>query len=94
MNQPNKPTPPRPAFSPGLLTALSLSMASASLAAPDPRDVAFFESKIRPLLAGHCYPCHAAGADKIKGGLLLDSQEGWMQGGDSGEAILPGQPDA
>ncbi len=36
---------------------------------------------------------HSTEAEKVKGGLLLDTKEGWMAGGDSGEAILPGKPD-
>src|SRR5688572_15304673 len=55
--------------------------------------IEFFEKKIRPTLAEHCYKCHSAGAEKIKGGLLLDSREGWVKGGDSGSAISPGKPD-
>ncbi len=52
--------------------------------------VEFFEKKIRPLLAEHCYECHATG-QKTKGGLNLDSREGWMKGGDSGPALVPGE---
>ncbi|MBU6301612.1 MAG: DUF1553 domain-containing protein [Verrucomicrobia bacterium] len=55
-------------------------------------DTAFFESKVRPLLSKHCGECHSAKAEKVKGGLLLDSREGWMAGGDSGEVIVPGRP--
>ena len=55
-------------------------------------DLAFFESKIRPLLAEHCYECHSARASKVKGGLLLDSREGVQKGGDSGAVIVPGEP--
>src|SRR5688572_29562440 len=55
--------------------------------------IEFFEKKIRPTLAEHCYKCHSAGAEKIKGGLLLDSREGWVKGGDSGSAIIPGKPE-
>ncbi|MDF1811564.1 MAG: hypothetical protein P1V20_05105, partial [Verrucomicrobiales bacterium] len=32
----------------------------------------FFETKIRPALADHCYKCHSAKAKKIGGKLLLD----------------------
>ncbi len=56
-------------------------------------DAAFFEKSIRPLLVKHCYKCHSEEATKLKGGLYLDSQEGWMNGGDSGEALEPGNPD-
>ncbi|HKQ39568.1 MAG TPA: PSD1 and planctomycete cytochrome C domain-containing protein [Verrucomicrobiae bacterium] len=50
----------------------------------------FFESKIRPVLADNCYKCHSQAAEKVKGGLLLDSREGWQKGGDTGPAIVPG----
>jgi len=50
----------------------------------------FFETKIRPALAEHCYKCHGDG--KHKGGLQADSLEGLLQGGDSGPAITPGHP--
>lgn len=51
----------------------------------------FFENKVRPLLADHCYECH--GEKKQKGGLRLDSQPGWQKGGESGAVIVPGHPD-
>ena len=35
--------------------------------------VAFFESKIRPLLAARCYECHAQSAKQVQGGLRLDT---------------------
>ena len=53
---------------------------------------AFFESKIRPLLVERCLECH--GDKKQKGGLRLDSRAAWQQGGDSGAAITPGDPEA
>jgi hypothetical protein len=55
--------------------------------------MAFFESKIRPLLAEHCYECHSVRAKKLKGGLLLDSRAGVMKGGDSGAILVPGKPE-
>jgi hypothetical protein len=61
--------------------------------APTPEDVAFFESRIRPLLVKHCYECHSAGANIIQGGLLLDSRVAALAGGDSGPSIAPGRPD-
>lgn len=51
----------------------------------------FFESKIRPLLISHCIECH--GAKKQESGLRLDSRDGWVRGGDSGTAIVPGDPE-
>jgi hypothetical protein len=53
----------------------------------------FFEQHIRPLLARHCYACHSREAKKLRGGLLLDSKDGWQKGGDSGPALVPGQPE-
>ncbi|NBX88756.1 MAG: hypothetical protein EBQ86_01485, partial [Betaproteobacteria bacterium] len=64
---------------PWLMAALLLS------AAEDPAGVAFFEQKIRPVLAENCYECHSAKAKKLKGGLYLDSKAGWEKGGDSGK---------
>ena len=52
--------------------------------------VVFFEKSVRPLLARHCYKCHSSSKGEDKGGLVLDSQAGWMNGGDSGPAIVPG----
>jgi hypothetical protein len=54
----------------------------------------FFENRIRPLLVEHCYSCHSAKAEKVKGGLRLDSPEGVRKGGSSGLAIVPGYPEA
>jgi hypothetical protein len=53
----------------------------------------FFEAKVRPVLIQRCYECHSAEAKKIKGGLRVDSREALRQGGDSGPAIIPGEPD-
>ncbi|GAB5559790.1 MAG: PSD1 and planctomycete cytochrome C domain-containing protein [Synoicihabitans sp.] len=55
-------------------------------------DLAFFETKVRPVLEENCYKCHSRDADKIKGGLLLDSREGLMHGGYTGDAVVPGNP--
>jgi cytochrome c553 len=52
----------------------------------------FFEKKVRPILVDRCYECHSA-EHRIKGGLRLDSREGWLQGGDSGPAAHPGAPE-
>lgn len=52
---------------------------------------AFFEKKVRPLLMESCYECHSG--IHAKGGVSLDSREGWMRGGDSGVIIEAGMPD-
>lgn len=76
-----------------LLLALCLKWAEAKSLAEEPME--FFESKIRPVLIQHCYSCHSEHAksnNKLKGGLLLDSRQGWELGGDTGAAIVPGEP--
>ena len=56
-------------------------------------DAEFFEKKVRPILAEHCYRCHSLGK-KQNGGLVLDSRGGWRKGGETGPAIRAGDPDA
>jgi mono/diheme cytochrome c family protein len=68
--------------------ALSASAATEKL---DPKQLEFFEKRIRPVLAASCYDCHSAAA-KVKGGLVMDSKEGLLKGGDSGPAVVPGNP--
>jgi hypothetical protein len=65
----------------------------ATHAAPTPAQLQFFESRIRPVLADNCYKCHSRQADKIKASLLVDTRDGLLTGGDSGPAIVPGDPD-
>ena len=62
-------------------------------AAITPEQEKFFEAKIRPVLATQCGKCHASTAEKVRGGLTLDSREALRLGGDSGPAIVPGNPD-
>ncbi len=57
---------------------------------PTADELAFFEKKIRPVLAERCYKCHAADSEKIRGGLLLDTREGIRKGGDTGPAVVAG----
>ena len=83
-----------------LLTALALASAPSFAAVktpepaskPDAAQLEFFEKNIRPVLAAKCYKCHSAEADKVKGGLLLDTRDGIRQGGDTGHAVVPGDP--
>jgi cytochrome c553 len=59
-------------------------------AAPTPQQLEFFESKVRPVLVQHCYQCHSAKAEKLKGGLRVDGRAALLTGGDSGPAVVPG----
>jgi hypothetical protein len=78
------------------LAGLLLLAPNAHPAAPsdDKAGLAFFESKIRPVLAQQCYSCHSAGAKKSRGGLRVDTREALRKGGDSGPALTPGKPES
>ncbi|MBI5760901.1 MAG: PSD1 domain-containing protein [Planctomycetales bacterium] len=58
---------------------------------PTAEQLKFFETSIRPVLAEQCQKCHSA--EKQRGNLRLDSRRAMLQGGDSGAAIVPGQPE-
>ncbi|HTN77193.1 MAG TPA: DUF1549 domain-containing protein, partial [Pirellulaceae bacterium] len=75
-----------------LISACASPLLAAEL---DPASVDFFEQKIRPVLVTHCYECHSADAvanKKIQGGLLLDSRDAMLKGGDSGTTMVAGKP--
>jgi hypothetical protein len=78
-----------------LLALLTLGgSAGPVLAAGGPMEATeFFEKKIRPVLAKHCYGCHSARAKKLRGGLRLDGRAALLRGGDSGPAVEPGRPE-
>ena len=63
-------------------------------AAPTAEQVEFFEKKIRPVLAEHCYECHSVNAKRLEGKLRLDSRSSHLKGGDTGPAIVPGDADS
>src|SRR5712691_4221388 len=75
----------------GLCMLFSL-LSEAACSDDEHAGIEFFEKMIRPVLVQHCYECHATDAKAIKGGLLLDSREGWRKGGDSGPVIVAGKP--
>ena len=70
-----------------------LTAAPATAQAPTSEQVEFFENDIRPLLADNCLQCHNSRLAAPFGGLRLDTREGLLEGGDSGPAVVPGQPD-
>jgi hypothetical protein len=84
-----------------IFVTLAVSMAmgwtvAARGAEDNAEGIAFFEKKIRPVLVEQCYACHHAPdfASSYKAGLLVDSMEGLLKGGDSGKAaIVPGEPE-
>ena len=74
-----------------LVSSLSLlAQLAAGATELTPAQTQFFENKIRPLLADNCYKCHSTQAEKVKGGLLLDTREGALKGGETGPAVVPG----
>ncbi|KAF0177120.1 MAG: Uncharacterized protein FD161_2618 [Limisphaerales bacterium] len=73
--------------------AATIQPARAAAEKLDPEQLQFFEKKIRPVLAEHCYKCHSAKAEKVKGSLLVDTKAGLLKGGSSGAAVVPGKPD-
>jgi hypothetical protein len=76
------------------LSILIVGAGKAVAAQQPPDNGEFFEQKIRPLLAQRCFSCHSAKTKSPQGGLLLDSRAGWLRGGGSGSAVVPGNPDA
>ncbi len=84
-----------PSFVISLLTlTFTLPLPSAEPPAALPKaDLDFFETRVRPVFAEQCYKCHSHTADRIKGGLLLDSRAAVLHGGNSGPAVVPGNPD-
>jgi mono/diheme cytochrome c family protein len=73
-----------------LTLGLWLSIIANALA-QDADKLAYFESEVRPLLLEHCIACHDR-AGEISGGLILSDAAGLAKGGDSGPAIIAGDP--
>ena len=76
------------------ILSIAMMLATSLVWADDPalerKRLNFFESKIRPVLIKNCYECHATDSKKISGGLLVDSRQGLLEGGESGPAVVPG----
>jgi len=60
------------------------------LIAAVPADLEHFEKNVRPVLVEKCLACH--GPNKQRGGLRLDSRAALLKGGDSGPALVAGDP--
>ena len=87
---PFRPCPWRKGRSVALALALIPAAIPASASEADPPSE-FFESKVRPVLVESCQKCH--GPKKQSGGLRLDSREAILEGGSTGPAVAPGDPD-
>jgi hypothetical protein len=51
-----------------------------------------FDERVAPVLARHCLECH--GPALRKGGLSLATEDAFRQGGHSGPAVEPGEPES
>ena len=73
---------------------LLLAVAAARLGGADPtsQQIEFFETKIRPILVNNCYACHSADT-KPAGNLRVDDRAGIFRGGQSGPAVVAGNPE-
>lgn len=72
-----------------LVAALSIiSLLGMAPAQADDAALDFFEAEVRPILVDKCSGCH--GPAKQEGGLRVDLLETLLEGGDSGQAIEPG----
>ncbi|MGE3821739.1 MAG: PSD1 and planctomycete cytochrome C domain-containing protein [Isosphaeraceae bacterium] len=74
---------------------LGITLATGVVRGADPGAIdgaKLYREKVAPLLATECSRCHAADAETLRGGLRLDSREGMLIGGDSGPAVVPGNP--
>jgi len=81
----------------GVLTAADFGAPEpappASVPTATAEDLAFFETKVRPVLAEHCFECHAESVRHPKAELRLDSRAAILAGGFSGPALVPGAPE-
>jgi hypothetical protein len=77
-----------------LQVLVCVAVATSSLLADDAIDVKFFHDKIEPLLKEHCFACHSNSAEKVQGGLRLDSRAAILRGGDSGPAVVIGKSES
>jgi len=76
----------------GICWSMTAAAGDTTHPADSDEGIAFFESRIRPVLVTHCYECHAARQGTSEGDLELDSREGIRRGGSRGPAVVPGDP--
>jgi mono/diheme cytochrome c family protein len=92
----------KPSYSSNILVRLVIPLAAllvltgfqpARAAEPpvSPQALEFFEKQVRPVLVENCQSCH--GPKKQHGDLRLDSRAGILKGGETGPAIVVGEPD-
>lgn len=69
-----------------------LALIGPALALPALADPPNFDEQVKPILRAQCAGCHNPGT--ARGGLDLSSFGALMRGGSSGDAVVPGDPDA
>src|SRR5688572_9937950 len=85
-----RPRAVRAAAGAAILAVLFLPQLTTAIE-PTADQLAFFEKRIRPILADNCYGCHSADT-KPAGGLRVDDFNGLLTGGDAGPAVVPNEP--
>ena len=70
---------------------IGLALATAASALGDD-GLEFFEREVRPILVARCHECHKSTLKEPKGKLALDSLAGALKGGETGPAVVPGNP--
>src|SRR5262245_60805098 len=68
----------------------AILLAATLSAADDTARREYFETKIRPVLVQQCLACHTG--ERPQAGLRLDHRSGWETGGNSGPAVVRGNP--
>jgi len=74
-----------------LLAVVGSGLASLPLATSAQSADDFFESRVRPVLAGKCAECHSE--RRRRGGLRVSTLDDLLRGGRTGPAIVRGDPD-
>ncbi|MCP3904686.1 MAG: hypothetical protein GY715_13750 [Planctomycetes bacterium] len=67
--------------------------AASTGSASDDARIAFFTTEVRPILESECMGCHNPGGKGIPAGLDLTSIATILRGGETGPAVVPGDPD-
>lgn len=72
-----------------VVLALCTATPIINAASADEEVLRLFENSVRPLFIDHCVECHG---EDPSGGLRIDSRDSLLRGGDSGPAVVPGDP--
>jgi uncharacterized membrane protein len=75
-------------FAPAPLRTLFAGVSGAAFTGPAER-APVYPSLVQPVLQRHCVSCHGPSAPR--GGLILDTPEGILKGGDHGPVVTPGR---